>query len=88
MADGQRTVHQKYVWKVMFSQQSRSDGSGRVDISKTAADGGKPVLRLVLGLGMIDGILEIDVGIDGSSSWRGRRSSQEMVLESLRRQGR
>lgn len=61
MADGQGAVFKQNAWQVMPGQQDRSDGPGGAQIGQaiqTTADGWHMV-RNVLGVGVIDSILQV-----------------------------
>lgn len=74
---------------MVLSQQTRGYISSSIDVRKTTTDSSAAMLRLVLGLGMFDGVLKIDVGATGGMCWRSQGSYLQMAFETLcRKSGR
>lgn len=89
VTDGEGTVFEEDAGEVVFSKQTRSDHSNRVQVIQFAETAGcKTALRGVLGLGVLDGIFKIDVGVNMGRSGRGQRSSRSATLVGLGRKGR
>ena len=89
MTDSEGTVFEEDTGKVVLGKQTRSDGSNRIQIIQLAETAScKTVLRGVLGLGVLDSIFKINVGIDVGGSRGSERSSTGAALVGLRRKGR
>ena len=89
MADGEGTVLEEDAGEVVLGQQTRSDRSDRIQVIQFAkTTSRKTALRDVLGLGVLDSIFEIDVGIHMGGSRRRERSSRSAALVGLGRKGR
>lgn len=73
---------------MVLSQETRGDVTGGIDVCKTATDGSKTVLRLILGPGMFDSILEIDIRATGRERGRGKRGGVHMAFQTLCWKGR
>ena len=89
MTDGEGTVFEKDAGKVVLGEQTGRDGSSRIQVvqfSETAS--GQTALRGVLGLGVLDGIFKVNVGVDVSGSGRREGSSGRAALVGLGRKGR
>lgn len=85
MANRQGAVLEQNTRKMMLGQQARSDGPCRVHIGQaiqTTADD-SPMVRKVLGIGVVEGILQVQIRIDmhrGGRGWRGARSTTSIAL--------
>lgn len=90
VTDRQRSIVDQYPGEVVFGQQSRRDGSCRVQIGQTIQTTAttETVWRLILRVGMIDGILEINVGIHVGRCWRRWRCLGRTAFEDLGWKGR
>lgn len=89
MADSEGTVFEEDTRKVVLGKQTRSDGSNGIQVIQLAQTAScKTVLRGVLGLGVLDSIFKINVGIDVGGGRGSERSSRGAALVGLRGKGR
>lgn len=89
MADRQGAVVEQDARQMVLGQQARSNGTGRVHVRqaiRTGADHG-PMVRMVLGLGVFDGILQVQIGIEMHRSGRGWRSARHPTAVALGQNG-
>ena len=71
VTDGEGTVFEEDPGEVVLGKQTRSDHPDRVQVIQFAETAGcKTALRGVLGLGVLDSIFKIDVGVDMGRSGR------------------
>ena len=89
MTDGEGTVLEEDAGEVVLGKQTRSDGSNRIQIIQLAETAScQTVLRGVLGLGVLDSIFQINVGIHMIRRRRSERTSRSAALVGLGRKGR
>ena len=89
MTDSEGTVFEEDTGQVVLGKQTRSDGSNCIQVIQLAETAScKTVLRGVLGLGVLDSIFKINVGIDVGGSGGSERSSRGAALVGLWRKGR
>jgi len=83
--DGQRTMAEENVRKVVLGQEGGRDGAMGVEAGQSPGIDGVSLVRSSC---MLDGILEVDVGVDDGVGRRSGRGRGDLVLERLRRQRR
>ena len=89
MTDSEGTVFEEDAGKVVLGKQTRGDGSNRIQVIQLAETAScKTVLRGVLGLGVLDSIFKINVGVDVGGGRGSERSSGGAALVGSRRKGR
>lgn len=89
MTDGEGTVFEEDAGEVVFGKQTRSDGSNGVQVIQFVETAScKTALRGVLGLGVLDSIFKVDVGVHMGRSRRSEGPSRSATLVGLGRKGR
>ena len=89
VTDGEGTVFEEDAGQVVLGKQTRSNRSNGIQVVQFAeTTSSQTTLRAILGLGMFDGVFEIDVGVDVSRSGRSQRSSRGAALVGLGRKRR
>ena len=89
MTDGEGTVFEEDAGEMVLGKQTWSDCSDRVQVIQFAETTRcKTALRGVLGLGVLDGIFKIDVGVHMGRRGGSERSRRRAALVGLGRKGR
>jgi hypothetical protein len=87
VSNSERSVLEKNLWKMMLGQQNRSYGAGCVNIQeRLRADRDRVMVRLILAVGVVDRVLQIDIGVDEGGNGRWCVGSVNMTFEAMGRE--